>query len=108
MYPIHDSPLDFQRLTKYGVEKMMTKHGLTVKKIVHQGKPLETAAILFNIAITKTIINWIKHKHPALILSLLLPIIILIINISCWSFSLISKDDDLMPHGYCITLEKSV
>lgn len=108
MYPLHDAPLDFQRLTRYGLKKMMINQGLMVKSIKQRGKPLETAALLFNIAMTKTIINWIKRRHPALILSPLLPINVLIINIGCWFLSLLSKEDDLMPYGYCITLEKPV
>lgn len=62
--------------------------------------------MLLNIALTKSVINWVGQKHPASLLGLLLPIVILLSNVGAWIFSYLSKDDDMMPHSYRLVLEK--
>jgi len=85
---------------------LITKQGFTLKDLTPRGKPLETADLLLNIALTKSVINWLGQKHPALLLGLLLPIVILLSNIGAWALSYSSKDDDMMPHSYRLVLEK--
>ena len=62
LYPIHDAPLDFQRWTCYGLKIVITQQGFTLKDLTPRGKPLETAALLLNIALTKSAINWVGQK----------------------------------------------
>lgn len=69
LYPIHDAPLDFQRWTRYGLEAAALRHGFTVLEFNRIGKPIETAALLSNIAICKTLLNWLKFKSPALFIN---------------------------------------
>jgi ubiquinone/menaquinone biosynthesis C-methylase UbiE len=107
IYPIHDAPLDFHRWTQYALKQLVQKYGFTIRQKRQIGKPLETAGLLLNIALSKTILNWLRQKNPAFILGILAPIIILLINLSCWLFSSISPMDDMMPHSYCLILEKN-
>jgi SAM-dependent methyltransferase len=106
IYPIHDAPLDFQRWTKHGLQQLVHKHGFIVRQETQIGKPLETAGLLLNIAISKTVLNWVQQKKPALILGILAPLVILTVNLLCWLFSLISPMDGMMPHSYRLVLEK--
>ncbi|MCK5524809.1 MAG: class I SAM-dependent methyltransferase [Thiomargarita sp.] len=106
IYPIHDAPLDFQRWTKYGLQQLAHKHGFMIRQETQMGKPLETAGLLVNIAISKTVLNWIQQKNPMMILGILAPLMILMVNLLCWLFSLISPMDDMMPHSYRLVLEK--
>lgn len=106
LYPIHDKPLDFQRWTLFGLQQFTQTHPLKILDIKTTGKPLETAALLFNIALVKTWLNWIKQRHPALILGIALPLLILLINLGGWFFSIFSAEDEFMPHSYRIILEK--
>ncbi len=106
LYPIHDKPLDFQRWTCYGLQQLARQHALQLTAIKITGKPLETAALLLNIAVTKTLLNWIKQRHPAMLLGIGVPPLILLINLSAWFLSLFSVADDFMPHSYRIILEK--
>lgn len=68
---------------------------------------METAALLMNIAMSKTLLNWIKAKHPASILGIFVPPLVLGINLSCCLASYFSPEDALMPHSYRWVLEKS-
>ncbi len=106
IYPIHDAPLDFQRWTQYGLEQLVYKYGFTTRQKIQIGKLLETASLLLNIATSKTILNWLHQKNPALVLGILAPMAILSVNLFCWLFSLLSPMDEMMPHSYRLTLEK--
>ncbi|MBE9562809.1 MAG: class I SAM-dependent methyltransferase [Proteobacteria bacterium] len=106
IYPIHDAPLDFHRWTQYGLKQLVHKYGFTIRQKTSIGKPLETAGLLLNIAISKTILNWLHQKNPAIILAILAPIVILTINLSCWLLNFISPMDEIMPHSYRLVLEK--
>lgn len=106
LYPIHDAPLDFQRWTTHGLRQQIAQQDFVLKEEIQTGKPLETAALLMNIALSKTLLNWIKAKHPALILGLFVPPLVLGINLLCWLVSYFSPEDGLMPHSYRWVLEK--
>ncbi|RKZ78694.1 MAG: hypothetical protein DRR19_26030 [Candidatus Parabeggiatoa sp. nov. 1] len=107
IYPIHDAPLDFQRWTQYGLQQLAGKHGFIIRQEMKIGKPLETSGLLINIAITKTVLNWIQQKNPVIILGILAPLAILGVNLLCWLLSLISPKDDMMPYSYRLVLEKN-
>lgn len=106
LYPIHDSPLDFGRWTLYGLREILNRHGFSITEEKHNGNVLESAGLLMNIALSKTILNWIRKKSPAALLVILLPFIVFIINISTWLLTYISPADDMMPWGYRIVLVK--
>ncbi len=106
LYPLHDEPLDFQRWTQYGLQQLATQHGLVIKETTAWGEPLETAALFYNIALSKTLINWIKNKHPLLLVGILIPPLILLINLASYILSLFAIKDKMMPHSYKARLEK--
>jgi len=106
MYPLHDKPLDFQRWTIYGLRVLAQSHGFRIIQETPKGRPLETAALLTNIALSKTLLHWISQKNPLSILVLLLPPIILCANVLAWLLSKIVPPDSIMPHGFSVTLMK--
>lgn len=106
LYPIHDAPRDFQRWTQYGLQQLVNKYGFVIRQQYQIGEPLETAGLLLNIALAKTTLNWLQQKNPLVILSILMPVVILGINLLCRLFSLLSSTDPMMPHSYCLVLEK--
>ncbi|OQW92970.1 MAG: hypothetical protein BWK79_13580, partial [Beggiatoa sp. IS2] len=107
LYPLHDVPLDFQRWTQFGLRQFTQRYGLTIHQETATGQPIETAALLANIALTKTVLNWIRHKHPALILAVLLPFTILFINLLSWLINRFSPAEEMMPYSYCLVLTKN-
>lgn len=100
VYPIHDAPLDFQRWTIYGLRELAKKSRFVVNEETPLGNPLESAALLANIAITKTIFNWINRKNPLALSLILLPLVVVFINALAWALTKITAQDAFMPSGY--------
>lgn len=107
LYPIHDAPLDFHRWTRYGLKQAAARSGFDVISEHTIGRPIETAALNFNIALAKSILNWIGKKNPLAILILAAPPIVFLVNCLAWAFSALSPDDDIMPHAYQMQWIKS-
>ena len=106
MYPLHDEPRDFLRLTKYGFEHLANECGFDVEAIHSVGHPIETSVLLFDIALAKVAINWIKSKSPASLFIILLPLWIIINNLLARVLVWICQEDSMMPYSYEIILSK--
>jgi SAM-dependent methyltransferase len=100
MYPIHDAPLDFHRWTIHGLRELAERTRFVVREEIAFGNPVESAALLANIAISKTVLNWLRKKNPFALLLVLLPIAIFLINVLAWAMAKITPKDDFMPSGY--------
>lgn len=61
---------------------------------------LKTATLVGNIAVSKTVINWLKGTNPLGLTAIALPFLILAINCSAWLLARLSRHDDLMPRTY--------
>jgi len=107
LYPIHDIPFDFQRLTIHGLRRIMNQHSFEIIEEQAFGSPLETAGLMINLAISKTILNSIKKKNPAILLGLFLPLFIPIVNLFAWFFDKTTPTDEFMPTGYMLILKKN-
>lgn len=100
LYPIHDAPLDFQRWTREGLRFLAESHGFSIREEQPIGHPLETAALNMNIAMSKTVLNWVRRGNPLALLGALLPFTVLVSNVFAWLFAMLSRDDDFMPYAY--------
>ena len=107
LYPVHDAPLDFHRWTRHGLEAAADHHGFEIQEAIAIGHPLETAALNANIALSKTVINWIRQFNPLALSVFVLPFAILLINSGAWFFALLGKRDDLMPYSYRMVWTKT-
>ena len=106
MYPIRDAPLDFHRWTRFGLRRAALKTGFEVSSEMAVGHPMETAALGANIAMSKTILNWISSRNPLMILGLVLPLLVLSFNGLAWIMALLSRSEDLMPYSYRMVWRK--
>ena len=107
LYPVHDAPLDFHRWTIHGLESAAERHGFDIAETMAIGHPLETAALNANIALSKTVINWIRQFNPLALSVFVLPFAVVLINCSAWLFALLGKSDDLMPYSYRMVWTKT-
>lgn len=100
LYPLHDDPLDFHRWTRHGLRRAAARHGFSVNDEIAIGHPIETAALNGNIALSKTIINWLTGRNPLALSVLVLPFLVFTVNCSAWLLARLSRQDDMMPHTY--------
>jgi SAM-dependent methyltransferase len=106
LYPIHDAPCDYRRWSKFGLHEMASQHGFLIVKESFSGNLLESAAIISNIAMAKTVLNWLSQKRIASIFVLILPPYIILNNLLNWVLSRISPADDMMPSSYQMVWKK--
>lgn len=108
LYPLHDSPYDYHRWTFHGLQTLAHRHGFSIDNDKAVGHPLESSALLMNLALSKTVLNWKKKRNPLFLLAPLLLFIIPGINIWAWLITMLSSSDDFMPYGYCMVWIKQV
>ncbi|MEQ1514997.1 MAG: class I SAM-dependent methyltransferase [Usitatibacteraceae bacterium] len=106
LYPIHDAPIDFTRWTRFGLSQIAESHGLKAVIERHIGEPAETAALLTNIAWSKILVRWVSSGNPLMLLGVFLPPAVLFSNLLGATLCALGRSDDMMPHGYFLTLEK--
>ena len=107
MYPIHDAPLDFHRWTRFGLHRAADRAGFDISKEVAIGHPVETAALGVNIAMSKTILNWLSSRNPLLLLAVALPLLVVSINCLAWVVASVSRSEEMMPYSYRMVWTKS-
>jgi len=78
IYPIHDAPHDFQRLTEHGLHGYLAGHGLAVLQLIPVLTPIETASLMTSLAFADaaeqilTRRRWLLPIVPVLALFVLL------------------------------------
>lgn len=106
LYPVHDKPLDFQRWTIYGISGMLERAGFIVTVSADTGTPLETAGLLLNIALCKSVINLYNQRNPLCLAVVFLPVVVPLINLCSLLLGTLAPRDDCMPFRYRILAEK--
>ena len=108
LYPLHDEPYDFHRWTMKGLRQLAIGNGFIIEGEQSSGHPMETAALLSNLALSITFLNWFKRKNPMFLLAPVFLLAIPLINSIGWVFaSLSSKKEGLMPHSYQCVWKKT-
>jgi SAM-dependent methyltransferase len=106
LYPLHDEPFDYTRFTIHGLRDLAKRHRFSTDSEYVTGQPVETAGLLMNLALSKTILNWSHKKQLRTVLSPLLLIAIPFINISSWLLGKSGGSDGFMPRSYRVVWEK--
>ncbi|MBM2829569.1 MAG: Methyltransferase type 11 [Gammaproteobacteria bacterium] len=106
LYPLHDVPLDFQRWTRYGLERLLSKHRLTITELHEDGNIGESWAILTNLALSKTLVWCIGNKHPLLVLAVFIPFLIPVVNLAGYLAARIFPDISYIPYRYRVVSVK--
>lgn len=98
IYPVHDAPLDYRRWTSRGIEVEIEQAGLQIVEIDSVGRATETAAVLFNLAIARLTLDWLRQPSLRLLLAPLLWLLIPLLNIIGWALAPLQTGADFMPH----------
>ena len=108
LYPIHDAPHDYTRFTEFGLKEHCDEAGLEISELHKIGTPLETSALLRNIALGVTILNLYKNRNPLALFAIFLPLYFLINNLYSHFLSKVISNFSLMPHTYLLVLTKTI
>ena len=106
LYPIHDAPRDYTRLTYHGLAYRATRAGFQIESLEAVGHPVETGVLLINLATSKTLLSWVDRTRIAYPLLLLLPLTFLLNNLVARLVSFIGPMDNFMPSSYVLVLKK--
>lgn len=98
LYPVHDAPLDFRRWTTFGIKNEIEKTGLVVDSKVAIGRPAETGALLFNLAISHMLLAWMKNRSAWVMTAPLLALLIPTLNVLGWLIGTMQSSSEFMPH----------
>jgi SAM-dependent methyltransferase len=98
IYPVHDAPLDFRRWTEAGLRLEATTKGLNVVDSTTVGRASETAVLVFNLAISRLVLNWIEERNLLLLLTPVTALLILLMNLLGAALAPLYRSSDFMPH----------
>lgn len=106
MYPLHDAPLDFHRWTGFGLEADLQTAGFQIVETRRIGRPSESAALLFNLAIGRLTLDWLAARSPWLLIAPLCWSLIPMLNLMGRGLGLLTRRDDFMPHRVRVLCRK--
>ncbi len=104
LYPIHDAPHDFQRLTQYGLRRDLDLAGFDIVSIRKTGHAIRAAALLFSLALVGGMHarrRWFDYlRIPPALLGVLL------VNISGMMLAWVIPDWEALGSGYEIEAKR--
>jgi SAM-dependent methyltransferase len=110
LYPLHDAPRDFQRWTEFGIREACAEAGLTVIELEPVGAPLESAALLANVALSKLFLRLARKRNLLVILAVILaPVMALLVpllNLLAAAIGCFERDA-FMPYAYRVLARKA-
>jgi SAM-dependent methyltransferase len=98
MYPVHDAPHDYQRLTEYGLRRDLAEAGFEVVRLARSGNAIRAAGLLYCLALAGGL-----HQRRRWFDYLRLPLValgILIINLVSMGAAAVLPDWDALCTGY--------
>ena len=106
IYPLHDSPFDFQRFTHHGLQNIAKEQKFKIVEHLPVGTSLATASLLMNLGLCYSVLKGVTAKSPLIVLSIFLPPLILILNCVGWLSEKTCSPDNFMPFGFTTILKK--
>jgi SAM-dependent methyltransferase len=105
LYPIHDSPHDFQRYTNHAMEAYLREHGFLVRACKPVLKPIETAALMTSLALGDAVESIIQRRRWLAPLVPVLALLILCANLVGKALSWLPSSN-FMPAFYRVLAKR--
>lgn len=100
LYPIHDAPHDYIRLTRHGLQKVIAQAGLNLQQLLETRSAVATAGLLLNLALSGGVLAAVQRRHPALLWAPLVLTIIPLVNLLAWLGDRLLPGWPAMTSGY--------
>jgi SAM-dependent methyltransferase len=108
MYPLHDQPRDYYRVTSHGFDALADSHGFNIDTCKPVGTAMETALLLANIAVSKMLLECFRKKSMLSLFVVFLPIVYLLNNSLAYISRYIDSSENEMPNRYQLIMRKPV
>lgn len=106
LYPIHDAPHDYQRLTMHGLIRDVEAAGLRVDALTPMLGSAETAGLIACLVLGGMSLRVLQRRRPSLLLVPLLVAAIPVVNLLAWLGGLLLPSWDAITAGYQLTASK--
>lgn len=103
LYPIHDAPHDYQRLTIHGLIRDVEAAGLKVEQVTPVLGSMETSGLITCLALSGTIMKLIERSDLRLLFVPLLVLVIPFVNLTAWLASRLLPSWNAVTNGYRLT-----
>jgi SAM-dependent methyltransferase len=100
LYPIHDAPHDFQRLTRFGLMRDTAAAGLRVEMLCPSLDSSRSTGLIACIACAGMALESIRRRAPGMILVPFLLAAVPVINVISWLASILLPSWDAVTNGY--------
>lgn len=106
LYPVHDAPHDYQRLTRYGLVRDAEEAGFRVDSISGRLGSIEAAGLITCLSLGGTAMEALRRRSPGMVLVPLLFLLVPVINLSAWCGKLLLPSWDALTNGYLLAARK--
>lgn len=106
LYPFHDAPFDFQRLTSYGLIRDLTTAGFVDINITSHLNAVQTSCLLLNLSLSGAMIVAAKEKRLSIVLLPLVILLIVFINLAARLSTSILSNWPGLTNGYAVSAIK--
>jgi SAM-dependent methyltransferase len=104
LYPLHDAPFDFQRYTRFGLQRDLEAAGLAVVRLERVGSAIATAGLLASLAISGPLRD---ARGPGLWLRLPFAALgVLAVNLGAWGLAWLWPDWEHLATGHEVEARK--
>lgn len=102
LYPIHDAPHDYQRLTVHGLTRDLHLAGFDGLEVDRRLSALETSAVLAAIVLAASAIGSVRARSLSLFIAPLLLASVPVVNVAGWLAGRFLPDWAAMTNGYIV------
>jgi SAM-dependent methyltransferase len=106
LYPIHDAPHDYQRLTIHGLAREMEAAGLHVESVEPSLGAAETAGVIGCLALGGMAVQAVQRRRPGVMLIPLVAMAIPVINLLAWFAGRLLPSWSAVTAGYSLRARK--
>ena len=106
LYPVHDAPRDFQRLTIHGLHDVATRFGWEVQSSRRISPGFHSLAVQFGVGLSSTIVAPQGHAVVRRLLSFALLPLIPVVNLVCVFLSVLLPEPGSLAGGHVMVFSK--
>lgn len=104
-YPVHDAPFDFQRYTRFGLQRRLHRAGLRVLSIEERGSAIEAGALMLCLGMAWAATNASLRRPWTLLVAALLAACVPVVNLFGWMLASVSGSAGFLPMAHWVEAE---